>query len=316
MNFDDGVHAAVEETAAEILGPWLPQVRAVTRRAPWDTVLAEPVELAVGDLLELATQDPAAGGSWELVLRTYRAYRAVLVYRLAHALLEHGGREGPAETLARRLSEQAKVETGVELHPAARIGPRFMVDHGYGTVVGETAVLGSDCYLLQGVVLGSIKIHNNPSSKRHPTLGDRVGVGAFASIFGPVVIGDDVLIGAHAFIKHDVPDGACVSVLHQYQVVTGSAEVAVSGVEPAGVGRFLVHGAGLHDPELRVEQLTRDRSAQAAVLERASERLLVELPETVAAAETRLRLSGPGGSSVTVALPRARLARDAGGRHV
>ncbi|MFC7100806.1 serine O-acetyltransferase [Nonomuraea rubra] len=137
MNFDDGVHAAVEETAAEILGPWLPQVRAVTRRAPWDTVLAEPVELAVGDLLELATQDPAAGGSWELVLRTYRAYRAVLVYRLAHALLEHGGREGPAETLARRLSEQAKVETGVELHPAARIGPRFMVDHGYGTVVGR-----------------------------------------------------------------------------------------------------------------------------------------------------------------------------------
>jgi carbonic anhydrase/acetyltransferase-like protein (isoleucine patch superfamily) len=165
---------------------------------------------------------------------------------------------GPAWPLliaARAISEAAKVRSGVEIHPAATIGPRFVVDHGMGTVVGEDVRMGSDCYLLQGVVLGALSIADNPSGGRHPHLGDRVEVGGFGRVLGPVTVGADVVIGSHALVRTDVPAGARVAVLHQYQTVVGPRPVTVYGVEAVGEFRFRLHGSELDRPDTEIHLL-------------------------------------------------------------
>ncbi|MFC0691025.1 serine O-acetyltransferase [Paraburkholderia humisilvae] len=108
------------------------------------------------------------------------------------------------------------------------IGKRFILDHGVGTVVGETAVIGDDCYILGGVTLGAVGIAGNPPGKRHPVLGDRVEVGAFTRILGRVEIGDEVFIGPHCVITQDVPSGSIVTVRTSVQITRGIEAVATS----------------------------------------------------------------------------------------
>ncbi|WP_019869702.1 serine O-acetyltransferase [Salinispora oceanensis] len=280
----------------------------------WDPASAELLELVEGDLLALARRDPAAHGSWREVLGTYRAFRAVLAYRLAHSILTTARLSGScvehSRILARDISEQAKSETGVEIHPAARIGPRFVVDHGMGTVVGETTVIGSDCYLLQCVVLGSLRVADNPTGRRHPMLGHRVEVGAYARILGPVRIGDDVRIGSHVLVRDDVPELSRVSVLHHYQVVAGRTDLAVTGVEPAGRDRFRLYGRGLQSPALWVEKRDWNSDRQpVSIIERADDHLLVELPGVTGERRTYMRLNAPDGSSVSLLLTTPHTAR-------
>lgn len=138
--------------------------------------------------------------------------------------------------VARDISEVAKVETGVEIHPGAAIGKRFVVDHGIGTVIGETCTIGDDCYLLQGVVLGSSKISNNKAGKRHPTLGNNVQVGSFSKILGNIVVGNDVVIGAGCLITDNIPAFSKVSVFNEYQITVG-------GEKPKN--RFFVYGCNI-----------------------------------------------------------------------
>jgi serine O-acetyltransferase len=109
--------------------------------------------------------------------------------------------------LARALSQVARWLTGVEIHPAAEIGERFFIDHGMGVIIGETTVIGDDCLLYQGVTLGGT---GNESGKRHPTLGDRVIVGAGAKVLGNIVIGADTRIGANSVVLHNVPPHSTV----------------------------------------------------------------------------------------------------------
>ncbi len=106
---------------------------------------------------------------------------------------------------ARLLSQLARAATGIEIHPGARLGQRMFIDHGMGVVIGETAVVGDDVMLYHGVTLGGRSLSRG---KRHPTLGDRVTVGAGAKVLGPVWIGDDAQIGANAVVVKDVPAGA------------------------------------------------------------------------------------------------------------
>src|SRR5438876_379554 len=174
------------------------------------TLRAQLLGPVTEDLHALATHDPAAGNSCTYVLGSYACFQAVMAYRLSHALLARSAEAAPAAAhqlrlSARVLSEHAKIETSVEIHPAAEIGRRFVVDHGNCTVIGETARIGDDCYILQGVILGSRGIATNPSGSRHPTLGNRVEVGAFARLLGPIVIGDDVLVGPHCVVCCDIP---------------------------------------------------------------------------------------------------------------
>lgn len=146
-------------------------------------------------------RDPAARNTFD-VLTTYPGLHAVMMHRLSHALWDFG-----LKWLARILSMLSRWLTGVEIHPAARIGRRFFIDHGMGVVIGETAEIGDDCTLYHGVTLGGTSWDKG---KRHPTLGNNVVVGAGAKVLGPITVGDGARIGSNAVVVKDVPDGGTV----------------------------------------------------------------------------------------------------------
>lgn len=172
------------------------------------------------DLLAFSMKDPAAAGDPILIARTYTSYAAVLHYRLAHHVATVSPTSVPEQhCLAAIISRRGKMLSGAELHFRSRIGARFIIDHGVGTVIGETAVIGDDCYILGGVTLGARGISQNPSSPRHPRIGDRVQIGAFSSILGPVNIGNDAFIGPNCIVSKDVPARARVQVKTSLQMV-------------------------------------------------------------------------------------------------
>jgi serine O-acetyltransferase len=152
------------------------------------------------DLEAALRQDPAARSRLEVAL-AYPGVHAVWAYRLAHRMW----REPALRLPARLLSQATRAATGIEIHPAARLGHRLFIDHGMGVVIGETAEVGDDVVLFHGATLGGRSMHHG---KRHPTLGDRVVVGAGAKVLGPVRIGNDAQIGANAVVVKDVPAGA------------------------------------------------------------------------------------------------------------
>ncbi|MBI2297198.1 MAG: serine O-acetyltransferase [Betaproteobacteria bacterium] len=144
-------------------------------------------------------RDPAARSTWE-VITCYPGFHARLFHRLAHWLWNAG-----LKWLARLVSHLSRWLTGIEIHPGARIGRRFFIDHGMGVVIGETAEIGDDCTLYHGVTLGGTSWNKG---KRHPTLGNGVVVGAGAKILGPITIGDGAKIGSNAVVVKEVPPGA------------------------------------------------------------------------------------------------------------
>jgi serine O-acetyltransferase len=144
-------------------------------------------------------RDPAARTRWE-VITCYPGFHALLFHRLAHRLWELGWK-----WLARFVSHLARWLTGIEIHPGARIGRRFFIDHGMGVVIGETAEIGDDCTLYHGVTLGGTSWNKG---KRHPTLGNGVVIGAGAKVLGPITVGDGAKIGSNAVVVKEVPAGA------------------------------------------------------------------------------------------------------------
>jgi serine O-acetyltransferase len=144
-------------------------------------------------------RDPAARTTWEVVT-CYPGFHAMIVHRLSHWLWRSG-----LKWLARFVSHLGRWATGIEIHPGARIGRRFFIDHGMGVVIGETSEIGDDCTLYHGVTLGGTSWNKG---KRHPTLGNGVVVGAGAKILGPVEIGDGAKIGSNAVVVKGVPEGA------------------------------------------------------------------------------------------------------------
>ena len=141
-------------------------------------------------------RDPAARSVLEIVL-CYPGFHAALLHRAAHGLYTSGW-----YTLARIVSQFSRLLTGIEIHPGAKIGRRFFIDHGMGVVIGETAEIGDDVLLYQGVTLGGT---GKEHGKRHPTLGDGVVVGTGAKILGNIMIGDHVKIGAGSVVIRSVP---------------------------------------------------------------------------------------------------------------
>lgn len=151
------------------------------------------------DILAVKERDPASRGSFEIFLLN-QGLHAILFYRIAHFLHLRGYR-----ILAHLLSNISRFFTGIEIHPAAIIGRRLLIDHGMGVVIGETAIIGDDCTILQGVTLGG---RGNMKGKRHPTLANGVFVGAGAKILGNIDIGNNVRIGANAVVLTDIPENA------------------------------------------------------------------------------------------------------------
>ena len=153
------------------------------------------------DLQAIFDRDPAATSRLEVIL-TYAGFHALLAYRLAHWLK---GQRVPF--LPRAISQLARWLTGIEIHPSAKIGERFFIDHGMGVVIGETAEVGDNVTLFQGVTLGGT---GKERGKRHPTLGSHVVVGAGAKILGGITIGDNVKIGANSVVLKSVPPNSTV----------------------------------------------------------------------------------------------------------
>lgn len=146
-------------------------------------------------------EDPAAKNELEVLL-CYPGLHAVLAHRISHWFYQHN-----RFVLARLISQIARFVTGIEIHPGAKIGRRLFIDHGMGVVIGETAELGDDILLYQGVTLGGT---GNECGKRHPTIGNGVVVGAGAKILGNITIGDHSKVGAGSVVVHSVPADSTV----------------------------------------------------------------------------------------------------------
>jgi len=165
----------------------------MTKRIMW--------QLIKEDVTCVFERDPAARGLFD-VLTCYSGVHALLFYRVNHWFWQRGLRWP-----ARFLGNIARWLTGIEIHPGAKIGRRFFVDHGTGVVIGETTEIGDDVTLYQGVTLGGRSLSEG---KRHPTLGNNVVIGAGAKILGPFLVGDDARIGSNAVVLEAVPAGATV----------------------------------------------------------------------------------------------------------
>ena len=141
-------------------------------------------------------RDPAARSSLEILL-LYPGIRATQNHKIAHWCYEHDHK-----FLARYISQRTRHKTGIEIHPGAKIGKRLVIDHGMGIVIGETAEIGDDCLLYQGVTLGGT---GKDTGKRHPTLGNNVLIGAGTKVLGPVYIGDNARVGAGSVVLKNLP---------------------------------------------------------------------------------------------------------------
>jgi serine O-acetyltransferase len=153
------------------------------------------------DIQSALLRDPAARSSLEIVL-LYPGIHALWGYRMSHWMWQHG-----LKLVGRILSQLARALTGIEIHPGAQISQGLFIDHGMGVVIGETAEIGEDVTLYHGVTLGGTSLEKG---KRHPTLGDRVVVGAGAKVLGAITIGDDTRIGANAVVVKSVPPNSVV----------------------------------------------------------------------------------------------------------
>jgi serine O-acetyltransferase len=192
------------------------------------------------DVASVMARDPAARSTWE-VLTCYPGLHAVWMHRLAHWCWGIGLR-----WLGRFVSNISRWLTGIEIHPGVVIGRRVFIDHGMGVVIGETAEVGDDCTIYQGVTLGGTSL--SPGTKRHPTLGKGVVVSAGAKVLGGFTVGDGAKIGSNAVVIKEVPPGVTV-VGVPGRIVEGSAT-------PAEQGQFAAYGVvkGQEDPYFKTLQ--------------------------------------------------------------
>ncbi|MBL8306146.1 MAG: serine O-acetyltransferase [Rubrivivax sp.] len=152
------------------------------------------------DIACILERDPAARSTWE-VLTCYPGFHAILLHRVAHRCWRGGWR-----VMGRFISNVARTLTGIEIHPGATIGRRVFIDHGMGVVIGETAEVGDECTIYQGVTLGGTSL--GKGTKRHPTLGRGVIVSAGAKVLGGFTVGDGARVGSNAVLLQPVPAGA------------------------------------------------------------------------------------------------------------
>jgi serine O-acetyltransferase len=163
--------------------------------------MADYFSMMKRDIDSVIERDPAARSSLEVFL-VYSGLHAIWIHRITHWLWING-----FKFFARWISQIGRWVTGIEIHPGARIGAGFFIDHGMGVVIGETSIIGTDVTIYHGVTLGGTSL---TKGKRHPTIGDRVVIGAGAKVLGDIEIGADSRIGANAVVVKSVPDNSVV----------------------------------------------------------------------------------------------------------
>ena len=204
------------------------------------------------DIAVVFDRDPAVRTRWE-VLTCYPGLHALVWHRnVIHPLWRAGWR-----WLARWLSHWGRLLTGIEIHPGAAIGRRVFIDHGMGLVVGETAEIGDDCTLYQGVTLGGTSWNKG---KRHPTLARSVVVGAGAKILGPILIGDGAKIGSNAVVVRDVPAGATAVGIPARIVTADQQDAREAQATKIGFSAYAI-AADMNDPVLQAIHQLLDHAA-------------------------------------------------------
>ncbi|MBU6436485.1 MAG: serine O-acetyltransferase [Betaproteobacteria bacterium] len=169
------------------------------------------------DIAVILQKDPAARNAWE-VITCYPGLHAIWFHRVAHACWASG-----LKWLGRWISHWGRFYTGIEIHPGAVIGRRVFIDHGMGVVIGETAEIGDECTIYQGVTLGGTSLYKG--AKRHPTLGRGVVVSAGAQVLGGFTVGDGAIVGAHSVVLKPVPPGATAVGIPAH-IITGEHDKA------------------------------------------------------------------------------------------
>ena len=163
--------------------------------------LIRGIKRVIDDINNIKDKDPAAKSIFEIIL-LYPGFHALLSYRIANKL-----KKWKIPFIPRLISQIARFFTGIEIHPGATIGEKFFIDHGMGVVIGETTIIGDNVLVYQGVTLGGT---GKDQGKRHPTIGDRVTIGAGAKVLGNITIGSDSNIGAGSVVIDDVPEHSTV----------------------------------------------------------------------------------------------------------
>lgn len=199
------------------------------------------------DIQHILQRDPAAKSTWE-VLTCYPGLHAIVMHRWAHFFWRH-----QFHWLARFISHIARLLTGIEIHPGAVIGRRVFIDHGFGVVIGETAVIGDECTIYQGVTLGGTSLTKD--AKRHPTLEQGVIIGAGAQVLGSFTIGANAKIGSNSVVVKAVPAGATA--------VGNPAHIITKEDGENGTARFSSYGltANADDPVSRALHKLIDHAA-------------------------------------------------------
>ena len=221
------------------------------------------------DIASVMERDPAARSTFE-VLTCYPGLHAILIHRFSHWCWTHGLR-----WLGRFSSNIGRWLTGIEIHPAVRIGRRVFIDHGMGVVVGETAEIGDDCTIYQGVTLGGTSLYRG--TKRHPTLGKGVVVSAGAKVLGGFTVGDGARVGSNAVVLKEVPAGATVvgvpgRLVEQSVADKEKAHFAAYGVAPNQEDPYLKTLQSLVDHAQELEQTVSALTEKMRRLEQAAER--------------------------------------------
>lgn len=182
------------------------------------------IKAVADDAATYSKKDPASKDNVIGIIKAYTSFKAVFHYRIANFIYKNLQNED-VSVFASLISHRGKILSGSDIHYKAEIGDRFVLDHGYGTVIGETSNIGEDCYILGGVVLGATGISGNPDCRRHPKIGDRVEIGAFSSIFGDINIGNDVFIGQNCIITENIPSNSRVIIRTKNQVINTLQEI-------------------------------------------------------------------------------------------
>ncbi len=201
------------------------------------------------DIDSVFQRDPAARSRLEVIL-CYPGIHALMFHRLAHGLWLAGWKLS-----ARFVSQVSRFMTGIEIHPGARIGRRFFIDHGMGVVIGETAEIGDDVTLYQGVTLGGVSLD---PGKRHPTIGNEVVIGAGAAVLGPFTVHDGARVGSNAVVLREVPPGATVVGIPARQMGPQPVRDEALCFTPYGA----IPGAAIADPITRTLDRLTDRVAE------------------------------------------------------
>lgn len=215
-------------------------------------------------------RDPAARNIFEVVT-TYPGFHAVLWYRLSHRLWKLG-----AKWLARAISTLSRWLTGIEIHPGAKIGRRFFIDHGMGVVIGETAEIGNDCTLYHGVTLGGTSWEKG---KRHPTLMNNVVIGAGAKVLGPICIGSGARIGSNAVVVRNVPENATVIGVPGRILQSKKQQKEAKRPAMAKQSGFDAYGVSQNTPPDPIERAIHDLTERIRFLDERTEQMAIVIQQ-------------------------------------